>query len=143
MPGQKVSKAMVTTSKQCRAKNRYGEPCGAFAVNGSDYCYWHDPAKAKARAEARRRGGQARHGRKLGQTGGLAERLEERQFRTLADMIALLEVAVRQTLSLENSIARNRCLGYLARCWADLYQAGELEERVTMLEKAIIGGVKK
>jgi hypothetical protein len=132
--------AVLTNASLCKAKRKDGEPCGAYSLHGSAFCFSHDPTKAKERALARRRGGQARHGRKVGQAGGLAARLESRQFRTLADMTALLEIAVRQTLELENSISRNRCLGYLARCWVNLYEAGELEERVKVLEKQILRG---
>lgn len=127
----------TSTARQCKARRKDGQPCQAWVCAGSHYCFHHDPAKAKERAEARRRGGQARHGRTVGQVGGLGERLTDRQFQTLADMVALLEIAVWQTLKLENSVSRNRCLGYLARCWSDLYEAGELEERVVALEERL------
>jgi hypothetical protein len=50
------------------------------------------------------------------------------------DIIALLELAVQQTLLLENSVSRNRTLGYLARSWADVYETGEIERRIEALE---------
>ena len=45
---------MTTTGKRCKEKNRRGEPCGAYVVRGSEYCYWHDPTKAEGWVEARR-----------------------------------------------------------------------------------------
>jgi len=126
----------TSTAKYCVATRRDGQPCQAYACADSDYCFAHDPAKAKQRARARAKGGRARHGRTVGAPGDLAE-LETRPFKTLQDMTALLEIAVRETLRLENSISRNRCLGYLARCWADLYQAGELEQRIEAIEQLL------
>lgn len=124
---------MTTTAspKLCVETRKDGQPCHAYACAGSDYCFVHDPAKAAERKAARTKGGRARHGRKV----GVAEFLGHRQFRSMADMTALLEIAVQQTLRLENSVSRNRCLGYLARCWADLHEAGELEERLAALER--------
>lgn len=118
--------------RQCKATNAKGEPCGAGAMRGSDYCFWHDPTKAKERAEARKKAG---HNRARGRADpSFADRMQTRQFRTLEDIVALLEIAIQQTLRLENSVSRNRTLGYLARSWADVYEVGELEQRVEALE---------
>jgi len=127
---------MASTARICKATTKDGKPCQAPCVNGSEFCFWHDPGHAEERAAARRRGGHARHGRTL----SLGERVDDgdRQFRTLDDMVALLEVAIRATLTLENSISRNRCLGYLARCWSDVYETGELEQRLRILEEAMV-----
>jgi len=49
----------------------------------------------------------------------------------------LVEVAVLDTLGLENSVARNRTLAYLAQTAARLLETGELEERLRALEAAM------
>lgn len=133
----KLSETSTANPKLCASLRKDGKPCEAFAVHGSAFCFHHDPGKAAERAAARSAGGKARHGRQVKQPGGLADKVGDRQFRTLADMVILVEIAARSTLNLENSVARNRCLGYLARCWADLYQAGELEERLAALERTV------
>ena len=33
-------------TRQCKARNARGEPCGAAPVNGADYCYMHAPELA-------------------------------------------------------------------------------------------------
>jgi hypothetical protein len=48
-----------------------------------------------------------------------------------------VEVAVVDTLSLENSIARARTLAYLAQTAAKLLEVGELEERLERVEAAL------
>ena len=44
----------------CQAKTADGKPCGAPAQTGKAYCFQHDPEQEQARAEARKRGGEAR-----------------------------------------------------------------------------------
>lgn len=118
--------------RRCKATNARGEPCGAPALHGSDWCFWHDPALAKERAAARRKAGKNR--RRGAADPSFAEAMESREFRTLEDIVGLLGVTIRQTLALENSVSRNRALGYLSRCWADVYRVGEIERRVEVLE---------
>jgi hypothetical protein len=43
---------------------RNGIPCQAYAVHGSKYCFAHDPASTKKRAEARKKVGRNRRVRK-------------------------------------------------------------------------------
>ena len=49
----------------------------------------------------------------------------------------LIEVAVADSLTLENSIARNRTLAYLAQTAVKLLEVGELAERIDALEAAL------
>ena len=49
----------------------------------------------------------------------------------------LLEIAVADTLSLENSIAHSRTLGSLAQTAARLLEAGELEAQLAAFEIAV------
>jgi len=99
-------------------------------VADSDFCIVHDPARAGAMATARRKGGHARHGRKIGSGGDEAPVA----LATLADVLQLLARAVNDVLTLENSINRARALGYLAGAWGTLYESSELERRVAALE---------
>lgn len=118
---------MVSTG--CAATTKAGQPCRAFPVGGSLYCFAHDPGLAGARQEARARGGRARHGRRLHPDGDQPVALG-----TLADVCAVLGQEINRVLNLEMSIARARCIGYLASTLATIYQAGELERRIARLE---------
>lgn len=120
----------VSTAKtMCQGIRKDGTPCGG-SPNASGYCIAHDPARAGVAAAARRAGGHARHGRHIGPVGeGEAVRLA-----TLDDVLGLLERAVNDVLTLENSINRARALGYLAGAWGTLYESSELEKRVAALE---------
>ena len=60
--------AEVSTSPKCMARRVDGKPCNG-SPNASGFCLAHDPARAGAIADARRAGGRARHGRRIGTTG--------------------------------------------------------------------------
>ena len=126
----------TTANRQCKAKNRRGEPCGAFAVADSDYCYWHDPTKARERAEARRRGGQARHGRRISET----EFRPPVRVSGVDDIMSILERTILDLLRLENSISRARALIYAASVGLKALEVGELEERIAVLEQKLSRG---
>ena len=124
---------MISTGRRCKATTKSGDPCAAYAGDGSDYCFWHDPAKAEERKAARQRGGQARHGRNvIPPTGG-----EPVEIRQVGDVLPLLERAVNDLLALENSIARARAIGYLAGVAIKTLEVSELAERVAELERVL------
>ena len=60
-----------------------------------------------------------------------------RDWGALATIRRLLEVAVLDTLSLENSIARSRTIAYLAQVSVNLLDKGELESRLVALEDTL------
>lgn len=122
-----------TANVRCSATNRRGEPCQAYPVQGSRWCYWHDPAMAEARARSRAAGGAARHGRKVGDGAGDPVEVSE-----MGDVLLLVNEAIRGAWSLENSIQRSRTLGYLAGQAVKALQLVDLEERVANLERVVI-----
>ena len=123
---------MVGTSNYCQATNARGEPCGAYAVKGSAFCFWHSPERALDRKEASAAGGRSRHGRALSTVAG-----EPVHLSSLGDVVSLLEQAVSDALCLENSIQRARCLGYLAGIAARALEASDLEQRIVRLEEQL------
>lgn len=121
-----------STAMQCEAVTRTGKRCELAARTGSRWCWWHDPATAADRAAARHRGGKARHGRDL--AGG-----EAYELRTVADVVALLGVAVGDLLTLENSVSRARAIASLATVAVRAIEVSEVEARLSALE-ARLGG---
>ena len=106
--------------------------CRAARLRESDYCFWHDPDHADEAAEAPRLGGLRRR-RESVVTGTYAID----GLGSTRDIRRLLEIAVTDTLSLENSIARSRALAYLAQAALRLLETGELADRVGQLEAAM------
>ena len=130
--------AVTSTAKVliCKASTKSGKPCRGWAVSGSEYCVAHDPASAGKMAAARRAGGKARHGRRIGSPDAAGSV----KLATVTDVLGLLETTVNDVLKLENSLGRARAIAYLAHAWGALYESSELERRVAALEVKQNGG---
>ena len=98
----------------------------------------HSPDHAEEVAEARRLGGLRRR-REVAVSGAY----EFEGLQTVDQIRRLVAVAVVDTLSLENSIARSRTLAYLAQTALRLLEVGELEERVATLEASVLPREKR
>ena len=122
---------MTTTGNKCQATTKTGKPCTAYALTDSAYCFAHDPAKRHERKAARAAGGKARHGRSLEADTTPAS------VETISDVIPLLERVINDTLSLENSVNRNRTVGYLAGVIVKAFEVSEFEMRIAALERAL------
>jgi hypothetical protein len=108
-----------------------GRPCRATPLRDEPFCFWHAPETAEEAAEARRLGGLHRRKKKtVGAVFGFGG------LRTVEDNLALLETAAVKTLSLENSVSRNRALASYAAIGAKLIEVGDFEERLALLEAA-------
>ena len=118
----------------CMGFKENGQPCHAPKLQKGDFCLMHSPEHAEDVAEARRLGGLRRR-REVAISGAF----DFVGLQTVADIRRLLEVAVLDTLGLENSIARARTLAYLAMTAIKLLEVGELEQRLASLEAAING----
>jgi hypothetical protein len=124
---------VASKATQCEATTKRGARCRAWTMDGSRFCFVHDPATVKERAEARAAGGRARHGRNVGATGdGDPVTIE-----TMGDVVELLTDAVNDLLRLENSIARARAVATLANSLIKALEFAELAERVEALERIL------
>lgn len=118
----------------CSAFKSNGQPCNSPCLRDGDYCLMHSPAHATEVAEARRLGG-LRRKREVAVTGAY----DIGSLDNVADIRRLIEIAVLDTLGLDNSIARARTLAYLAQTALKTLEVGELESRLAMLEQAVSG----
>ena len=87
--------------RQCAYRKDDGQPCRAAPLKDGEFCLMHSPEHAEDMAEARRLGGLRRR-REVAVSGAF----DFVGLQTVADIRRLLEVAVLDTLGLENSIAR-------------------------------------
>ena len=123
----------MNSKRRCQAARANGEPCQAAPQADSRFCWMHDPANAEAAAEARRLGGVRR---KREGTGAGAYEIDG--LTSVPQLRRLLEVAAFDILGLENSIARVRAIVAIVLAGAKLLETGELEERVKILEAAVL-----
>ncbi len=118
----------------CAGTKENGQPCRSPKLRDSEYCLMHSPEHAEEVAEARRLGGLRRR-REVAVSGAF----DFVGLQTVGDIRRLLEVAVLDTLGLENSISRARTLAYLATTAIKLLEVGEFEQRLAALETVMHG----
>ncbi len=124
---------MASTARICKATNKTGKPCQGHCLPSGDFCLFHDPTRAADRAESRRKGGKARHGRQVGTVGDKPSALTT--LGNVADVLAVVEYAINSTMILENSNQRNRTLGTLAMAALKAFEISEIEQRLIALEQ--------
>lgn len=134
-------KQPVTATTYCTEKTRSGEPCRAFAIAGSQYCFTHDPARAGQRAAAHSAGGKARHGRIIGpmKASSAGPGAAPVTLASVGDVVKLLECEVNSMLTLEPSLSRGQTIARLAMVFIKAFEVSEIEQRLDALEKRIVG----
>ena len=116
-------------ARACKAIKEDGSRCQAPPLLDGDFCLMHSPEHAEEMAEARRLGGLRRRREKAVSGAYDLEGLDD-----VPKIRRLLEIAVLDTLSLENSVARSRTLAYLAQVALKTLEVGEFEARLEALE---------
>ena len=115
---------------RCKATTTAGDPCSAQPVRESGWCYWHDPAREGERRANRRKGGEARSNRARLRKHYAGEVLTLREVQGLLSKL-LKDVTEGRT---EPGVASAGAS--VARAIAAVAQVGDMEERLTELERA-------
>lgn len=117
----------------CKAKNASGKPCKMKPLKGSAYCFNHAPSKAAERAQARKRGGEARHTPHAGNPESIPAKIT-----TIDEAGAILDYTLAELLVMDNGIARARALIALFDSYTRRFELGDTIEnllrRVAALE---------
>jgi hypothetical protein len=118
--------------RTCAFIKHGGERCRQAPLQGEGLCFWHHPDHVEEAEQARKLGGQRRRREKITEGAYDLEGLD-----TVPGIRRLLQVALLDTLGLENSVARSRTLiaGTLAA--AKLLEVGEQEDRLAAIEAAL------
>lgn len=122
----------MVVDRTCKATKEDGKRCRAAPLHQSNFCPMHDPEHAREMAEARRLGGLRRRKEKA-----VAGAYDIEGLENVTQVRRLVHIAVVDTLSPENSVARSRTIAYLAQVALKTLEVGEFEERLTVLEQAI------
>jgi hypothetical protein len=120
--------------RQCLFRLATGEPCRAAPLKDSQFCIMHSPEHAQEIQEARKLGG-VRRKREV----TLAGAYEFDGIDSVQGIKRILEIAMLDTLAMENSLSRNRTLAYLALAAMKTLEVGVQEDRITALEQAVNG----
>lgn len=119
-------------SRICRFVHPSGEPCRAHPLTDDEWCFWHSPSRKADLAEAQELG---RARRRRESTVAAAYDLEG--LSTPDDYSRVIEIGLFDTLSLPNSVPRNRTLGSLVATGLKCHEAGDTEARLAALEAAV------
>ena len=122
----------------CKAKTKGGSPCKATAQAESDFCFFHDPTKAKERKASKVKGG------KSGKLATLAavkpwrgQEVAVLQSPDVEELVALLADTIDdvRTGHIDPRIANS--VGYLAGIILKAKEYEALEERLAAIEEAL------
>lgn len=112
----------------CKASKRAGSRCEAAALDGSDYCFFHDPSRAAERREAQALGGQRNRMKTLDAA------IPDMKFESTAEMVALLSDTINQVRKGDIDPRIGNTVGYLANLLIKALEQNELETRIDKLE---------
>ena len=109
-----------------------GQVCGAPPLRGGRFCFWHSSERSEDVKQAQRLGGIRR---KREKTVALAYHVDG--IRDVEQARRILEIALVDSLSLDNSVPRNRTLVAIAQTGLKVFETSELEERLAVLEQTL------
>ena len=121
----------MSRDHKCSATKADGTHCQASALKDSEYCFFHDPAKAKERMAARKRGGQT------GKAATLPATAPDLSLKDGRDVVVLLGQTINQVRRGEVDPRVANAIGYLTGVLLKALEAGDVEERLSFLEEAI------
>jgi len=100
-------------------------------MNGSDYCFFHDPSEARSRSAASRKGGSQ------GRRAALPSTAERVPLTDTVSIVTMLSDTIHdvRTGALDPKIANS--VGYLCRSLLRAVELGVIEERLSELESAM------
>ena len=117
--------------KSCTATKDDGTACGAAALPGSRFCFFHDPAKAAARRQAQSAGGLAN------KMATLPADAPDVKVEDGADVVKLLGATINQVRRGEIDPRVGNSVGYLANIVLAATGQRELESRIAELESLV------
>jgi len=121
---------------QCQYIKANGKRCEANAMIGSEYCFFHDPAKAKERTAARKAGGHKNKAVVLPAT------TPDVRLDNISDVVKLLGETINQVRGGELDPKVSNAIGYLTGILLKALEQGEIEERLSALETIVKGQPK-
>jgi hypothetical protein len=101
-------------------------------LSDSEFCWAHDPEHQEEAAAARRAGGQVKK-----KQGTLALAYDLNGVESIPDIRRWVELALFETLSLDNTVIRNRVILSGAQIAAKLHETGELATRLDAVEAVL------
>jgi len=117
--------------RSCKAVTEDGQPCQAGVQAGSEFCFFHDPAKAKEREAAQRAGGS------LGKAKVLPPDTRDVPLSSTADAVRFLALTINQVRRGEIDPKVANAIGYLSATLLRALEQDDIERRLAELEAIV------
>ena len=114
---------------KCEFIKANGSQCNANKTSTSSFCFRHDPANKTVSFRASQKGGS---NRSLKGAFGSKVRLK-----TPTDVQSFLGHVINDVWTGKVPVKVGSSMGFLARCWLDVYEKADLETRVVSLEQKL------
>jgi hypothetical protein len=130
MEGENMENSQAD-KKKCKGAKPDGSCCTVAALPGSDFCFFHDPARAGERQEAQALGGR-RHCMKTLNADAPDVKVEDCQ-----DVRLLIAETINQVRkgAIDPRVAN--AVGYLANVFIKAVEQGDLESRLKEIEAIV------
>lgn len=127
-----------TSRRKCKATKADGKPCKGDPIDGSEYCFFHDPESRDAHIDAAKRGG----------TGNQRQTLATvKPWRDVVitatpspvEVVNLLAQTIDDVRTGEIDVKVANSVGYLAGVMMKAIEQNELSDRLDQIEAALAG----
>jgi len=118
-------------TSQCKHVRADGTRCRANTIAGSEFCFFHDPAKAREREDAQRAGGS------MGKAKVLPPDTQDVPLASTADAVRFLGQTINQVRRGEIDPRVANTIGYLSATLLRALEQGDIERRLAELEAII------
>ncbi len=118
----------------CEHNHEDGRRCGSPAMNGSKFCFFHDPAKAEERKRAGQKGGKRS---RIPSTKVLPEDTPDVQLGTVRDVEGLISMTISQVRRGDLAPNVSNAITQLLNSWIKIREIGEIEDRMRRLEDTV------
>jgi hypothetical protein len=126
-----MGRVLVPSKPKCKFSKPDGSTCGGNCLKNSDYCYFHDPAQAAHRQQARRKGGRARSK----PMAVLSISAPDEPVESIEDVVRLLGQTINEVRKGQLDAKIANAVGYLASVMLRALEGAEFEERLARLEE--------
>jgi hypothetical protein len=116
---------------QCKHVRADGTRCRANTIAGSEFCFFHDPAKAREREDAQRAGGS------MGKAKVLPPDTQDVPLASTTDAVRFLGQTINQVRRGEIDPRVANTIGYLSATLLRALEQGDIERRLAELEAII------
>ena len=116
---------------KCIQRKKAGARCNARPMEHSEFCFFHDPARAKERARAQRAGGLRNR------AVALPSSVPDAPLADLRDVVRLVADTINQVRRGEIDPRIANSVGFLAGILIKAWDRGEFEARLKALESAV------